>query len=128
MSTTAEIAATPEPTDGFATAEGAAMKQCAAELRAEGKAGAKKADGVSAVLERIAEMATDDRMYQVLGVRFGAAARRLTERVHVTYSALGFNDNATLDDGDMWPTAYAITTWNPVVERRVSELVGAACR
>lgn len=56
--------------DGFTAEERAAMKERAAELRAEGKKGAKKADGLQAVLDRIAEMAPEDRA--------------LAERVHVT--------------------------------------------
>jgi anti-sigma factor RsiW len=48
--------------DGFSAAERAAMKKRAAELRAEGKKGAKKADGLQAVLDSIAEMAPEDRM------------------------------------------------------------------
>src|SRR3954468_24002049 len=59
--------------DGFSTEERAAMKERAAELRAEGKKGAKKADGLQAVLDRIAEMAPDDRA--------------LAERVHATVTA-----------------------------------------
>ena len=46
---------------GFSAEERAAMKERAAELRAEGKKGAKKADGLQAVLDRIAEMAPEDR-------------------------------------------------------------------
>ncbi|HJY55586.1 MAG TPA: hypothetical protein VJ418_04320, partial [Streptosporangiaceae bacterium] len=59
--------------DGFSAAERAAMKKRAAELRAEGKKGAKQADGLQAVLNSIAEMAPDDRA--------------LAERVHVTVTA-----------------------------------------
>ena len=55
--------------DGFSAEERAAMKERAAELRAEGKKGSKKADGLQAVLDRIAEMAPEDRA--------------LAERVHV---------------------------------------------
>ena len=58
---------------GFSAEERAAMKQRAAELRAEGKNGAKKADGLQAVLDSIAKMADDDRA--------------LAERVHVTVTA-----------------------------------------
>ena len=47
--------------DGFSAQERAAMKERAAELRAEGKKGAKKADGLQAVLDAIAKMAPDDR-------------------------------------------------------------------
>jgi uncharacterized protein YdhG (YjbR/CyaY superfamily) len=56
--------------DGFSAEERAAMKERAAELRAEGKKGAKKADGLHTVLDRIAEMAPQDRA--------------LAERVHMT--------------------------------------------
>src|SRR5439155_22643424 len=59
--------------DGFSAEERAAMKERAAELRAEGKKGAKKADGLQAVLDSIAGMAPEDRA--------------LAERVHVTVTA-----------------------------------------
>ena len=59
--------------DGFTAEERAAMKARAAELRAEGKKGAKKADGLQAVLDSIAEMAPEDRA--------------LAERVHMTVTA-----------------------------------------
>jgi len=137
--------------DGFTAEERAAMKERAAELRAEGKKGAKRADGLQAVLDRIAEMAPEDRA--------------LAERVHVIvtetapepspktwygmpayanadgkvvvffqdagkfnyrYSTLGFQDAARLDDGDLWPVSYALQKWSPVVEKKVVELVRAA--
>ena len=59
--------------EGFSAEERAAMKKRAAELRAEGKKGAKQADGLQAVLDSIAEMAPADRA--------------LAERVHVTVTA-----------------------------------------
>ena len=131
--------------DGFSAEERAAMKERAAELRAEGKKGAKKADGLQAVLDRIAEMAPDDR--------------ELAERVHVTvtanapdlspktwygmpayanadgkivvffqdsgkfsyrYSTLGFQESANLDDGDLWPVSYALMSWSPKWRRGLS--------
>jgi uncharacterized protein YdhG (YjbR/CyaY superfamily) len=137
--------------DGFSPEERAAMKERAAELRAEGKKGAKQADGLQDLLDKIAAMAPDDRA--------------LAERVHVTvtatapdlvpktwygmpaytnadgkvvvffqdsgkfnyrYSTLGFQDAANLDDGDMWPVAYALTKWSPKVEKKVAQLVKAA--
>ena len=58
---------------GFSAEERAAMKERAAELRAEGKKGAKAADGLQAVLDGIAEMAPEDRA--------------LAERVHMTVTA-----------------------------------------
>jgi uncharacterized protein YdhG (YjbR/CyaY superfamily) len=137
--------------DGFTAAERAAMKERAAELRAEGKKGAKRADGLQAVLDRIAEMAPGDRA--------------LAERVHATvtatapelspktwygmpayanaagkvvvffqdagkfgyrYSTLGFQEAAKLDEGDLWPVSYALRAWSPAVEKKVAALVKAA--
>jgi uncharacterized protein YdhG (YjbR/CyaY superfamily) len=137
--------------EGFSAEERAAMKKRAAELRAEGKKGAKQADGLQAVLDAIAGMAPEDRA--------------LAERVHVTvtsvapglvpktwygmpayanadgkvvvffqdsgkfkyrYSTLGFQEAANLDDGDIWPVSYALERWNPTVEKKVAELVQAA--
>jgi len=138
-------------TDGFSAEERAAMKERAAELRAEGKKGAKKADGLQEVLDAIAKMDPEDRA--------------LAERVHVTvtatapelmpktwygmpaytnadgkvvvffqdsgkfkyrYSTLGFQDTANLDAGDLWPVSYALMSWSPAVEKKVVELVKAA--
>jgi uncharacterized protein YdhG (YjbR/CyaY superfamily) len=137
--------------DGFTAEERAAMKERAAELRAEGKKGDKKADGLQAVLDRIAQMAPEDRA--------------LAERVHVAvtsnapellpktwygmpayanvdgkvviffqdsgkfgyrYSTLGFQDTARLDDGDLWPVSYALRQWSPAVEEKVVALVRSA--
>ena len=137
--------------DGFTAAERAAMKERAAELRSEGKKGAKKAEGLQAVVDRIAQMAPEDRA--------------LAERVHATvtktapdlspktwygmpayanadgkvvvffqdsgkfnyrYSTLGFQEAANLDDGDLWPVSYALVKWSPKVEKKVVELLKAA--
>jgi uncharacterized protein YdhG (YjbR/CyaY superfamily) len=136
---------------GFSAEERAAMKQRAAELRAEGKNGVKKAEGLQALLDSIAKMTAEDRA--------------LAERVHVTvtatapdlspktwygmpayanadgkvvvsfknagkfgqrYSTLEFQDSAHLDDGDMWPVSFALEKWTPTVEKKVAELVSAA--
>ena len=142
---------TPTTSDGFSAAERAAMKQRADELRAEGRKGVKKADGLQAVLDAIAKMTPEDRV--------------LAERVHATmtanaphlspktwygmpayadadgkvvvcfknsgkfgmrYSTLEFQDAAKLDDGDVWPVSFALVTWTPTVERKVVEQVKAA--
>jgi uncharacterized protein YdhG (YjbR/CyaY superfamily) len=42
------------------------------------------------------------------------------------YSTLGFQDPASLDDGDMWPVSYALKDWSPEVEKKIVELVKAA--
>jgi uncharacterized protein YdhG (YjbR/CyaY superfamily) len=137
--------------DGFSADERAAMKERAAELRAEGKKGAQKADGLQAVLDRIAQMAPDDReLAERVHVTVTATAPGLSPKTYYgmpayantdgkvvvffqdagkfkyRYSTLGFQEAANLDDGDMWPVAYALQQWSPQVEKRVVELVKAA--
>src|SRR5512138_3639720 len=136
---------------GFSAEETAAMKARAAELRAEGKKGAKKADELQAVLDRIAEMAPEDRaLAERVHMTVTATAPQLSPKTwygmpayanadgkvvvffqdsgkfNYRYSTLGFQDSANLDDGDMWPVSYALRTWSPVVEKKVAELVKAA--
>ena len=127
------------------------MKARAAELRAEGKKGAKKADGLQAVLDSIAEMAPQDRaLAERVHVTVTATAPELSPKTwygmpayanadgkvvvffqnsgkfSYRYSTLGFQEAASLDDGDIWPVAYALTEWSAVVEQKVAELVKAA--
>jgi uncharacterized protein YdhG (YjbR/CyaY superfamily) len=136
---------------GFSAEERAAMKERAAELRAEGKKGAKRADGLQAILDKIAEMAPQDRgLAERVHVTVTATAPELVPRTwygmlaytnadgkvvvffqdagkfSYRYSTLGFQDAANLDDGDMWPVSYALKDWSPAVEKRVIELVKAA--
>lgn len=137
--------------DGFSAEERAAMKERVEELRAEGKQGAKKADGLQAVIDKIAEMAPDDRaLAERVHATVMAAAPALSPKTwygmpaycdadgkvvvffqdsgkfKVRYSTLGFQDAAHLDDGDMWPVSYALTTWSPAVEKKIAALVKAA--
>jgi uncharacterized protein YdhG (YjbR/CyaY superfamily) len=137
--------------EGFSAEERAAMKERAAELRAEGKKGAKKADGLQAVLDRIAEMAPEDRVLaERVHVAVTATAPELSPKTWYgmpayanadgkivvffqdsgkfgyRYSTLGFQDTANLDDGDMWPASFALKAWSPAVETKVVELVTAA--
>ena len=136
---------------GFSAEELAAMKQRAAELRAEGKQGAKKADGLQQVLDAFEKMLPEDRaiaerVHMVVTktapdlapktyygmpayanedgkvVVFFKNAGKFKER----YSTLGFEGAAHLDDGDMWPTTYALLAWSPAVEKKVAALVKAA--
>ena len=136
---------------GFSAAERAAMKKRASELRAEGKKGAKKADGLQAVLDSIAEMAPQDRaLAERVHVTVTATAPELSPKTwygmpayanadgkvviffqnagkfSYRYSTLGFQDTASLDDGDIWPVSYALKQWSPAVEQKVAELVTAA--
>ena len=137
--------------DGFSAEERAAMKERAAELRAEGKKGARKADGLQAVLDRIAAMAPEDRaLAERVHVAVTATAPELSPKTWygmpayanadgkivvffqdaakftARYSTLGFNDAASLDDGDMWPTSFALKNWSPEVEKKVVGLVKSA--
>jgi uncharacterized protein YdhG (YjbR/CyaY superfamily) len=137
--------------DGFTAEERAAMKERAAELRAEGKKGGKKADGLQAVLDRIAQMAPDDRaLAERVHVAVTRAAPDLTPKTwygmpayanadgkvvvffqdagkfSYRYSTLGFQDAANLDEGDLWPVSYALRQWSPQVEERVLDLVTTA--
>jgi uncharacterized protein YdhG (YjbR/CyaY superfamily) len=137
--------------NSFTAEERAAMKERATELRAEGKKGAKKADGLQAVVDRIAQMAPDDRaLAERVHVTVTRAAPELTPKTwygmpayadadgkvvvffqdagkfNYRYSTLGFQDAANLDNGDLWPVSYALKRWSPAVEQRVVELVKAA--
>jgi uncharacterized protein YdhG (YjbR/CyaY superfamily) len=136
---------------GFSAEERAAMRARAAELRAEGKNGAKKADGLQAVLDAIAKMTPEDRaLAERVHVTVAAAAPDLSPKTWYgmpayanaegkvvlslknagkfgqRYSTLEFQDSARLDDGDMWPVSFALQTWTPAVEQRITELVTAA--
>ena len=132
--------------DGFTAEERAAMKARAAELRAEGKKGAKKADGLQAVLDKIAEMAPEDRaLAERVHMTVTAAAPDLSPKTwygmpayvdadgkvvvffqdsgkfNYRYSTLGFQEAANLDDGDVWPVAYALQKWSAAVEKKIAE-------
>ena len=136
---------------GFTAEERAAMKERAAELRAEGNKGAKKADGLQTVHDKIAEMAPHDRaLAERVHVTVTATAPDLSPKTwygmpayanadgqvvvffqdsgkfNYRYSTLGFQEAAHLDDGDLWPVAYALVKWSAAVEKKVAGLVRAA--
>ena len=145
-------AAPDEPSETFTAEERAAMQERAKELKAGARRGArgKKADGEQDVLAKIAEMEETDRalaegLHAVVAehapqlapktwygmpayardgkvVVFFQAAKKFGSR----YATLGFSDQARLDDGDLWPSAYGVTAWTDEVERRVVELVRRA--
>ena len=147
MATTKKPAKTGE---GFSAEERGAMKERAKELRAEARAEKDKAAGEQAVLEKIAELPEPDRAmakrlhaiikesapvlspktwygmpaYAKEGkvVCFFTPASKFKER----YATLGFNGDANLDDGSMWPTAFALKQLTPAEEARISALVKKA--
>ena len=137
---------------GFTDEERAAMKERAQELKAEARRGprAKDADGESDVLAKIAEMPEPDRvMAERLHAIIKASAPGLSPRTwygmpayakdgdvicffqpaqkfKTRYSTFGFSDKAQLDDGTMWPVAFALTKLTPADEARIGALVKKA--
>ena len=131
---------------GFSAEEKAAMRQRAKEQKAE----ASKAEGEADALAKIAEMQPSDRaMAERLHAIIKASAPSLAaktwygmpaytnddkivcffqpaEKFKTRYATLGFNDSARLDDGAMWPVAYALTELTPTDEARIAALVKQA--
>ena len=136
---------------GFSAEERAAMKQRAAELRAQEKAGKNRAAGQQAIRDAIAEMTDADRVLaqgidrivsevapQLMPktwygfpaycdengkvVVFFKAAAKFTTR----YATLGFEEAAQLDEGDLWPTSYALISLTPETERVIAEQIRRA--
>jgi uncharacterized protein YdhG (YjbR/CyaY superfamily) len=144
----------PEKFEGLTGEERAAMKARTQELKTEARRGARaaKADGEQQVLAKIAEMPEADRVlaerlhgiiraaapalapktwygmpaYAKDGkiVCFFQAAHKFKSR----YATLGFNDAANLDEGNMWPTAFALTALTAADEARIAALVRKAVR
>ena len=143
--TTATKAANGE--DSFSAAERDAMKQRASELRARRNSKPTAEADAQAVLDKIAELGSPDRemaekIHAVITKAVPELAPKLwygmpayakdgknvvffqpASKFKARYSTLGFNDPAALDDGEMWPTSYAVTTVTPAVEQKVAALV-----
>jgi uncharacterized protein YdhG (YjbR/CyaY superfamily) len=148
------MSTTSSASKGFTDEERAALKERAKELKAPARRGsaASQADGESDVLAKIAEMGEPDRaMAERVHAIIKATAPDLTPRTwygqpayakdgnvvcffqpaqkfKTRYATLGFSDKANLDEGDMWPTAYALKELTPGLEARIAELVKAAAR
>jgi uncharacterized protein YdhG (YjbR/CyaY superfamily) len=140
------------PASGFTDAERAAIKERAEETRAAGRGGRKKADDAEALLAKIAEMQQPDRtLAERIHAVITSVAPELApktwygmpayakdgkvvcffqpaEKFGARYATLGFNDSAKLDDGSMWPTAYAVTDLSEADVKRIEELVRRAVR
>ncbi len=141
---------TGKASQGFSDEERAAMKERAQELKAAARRGKNKADGESDVLAKIAEMPEPDRaMAERLHAIIKASAPDLTPRTwygmpayamgdkvvcyfqspqkfKTRYATLGFSDVANLDEGAMWPTAFALKKLTAAEERRIGALVKKA--
>jgi len=142
--------ATGEASKGFTDDERAAMRERARELKATARQGAGKASDESAVLEKIAAMPAPDRtMGERLHAIIKASAPQLSPKLwygmpayakdgnvvcffqdarkfKTRYATLGFSDKATLDEGQMWPTAFALKELTADDEARIGALVKKA--
>jgi uncharacterized protein YdhG (YjbR/CyaY superfamily) len=144
--------ATDKTFEGLTDEERAAMKQRTKELKTEARRGrgAGKADAESDVLAKLAELPEPDRaLGERLHAIIKASAPALTPKTwygmpayakdgkvvcffqaahkfKTRYATFAFNDSANLDDGAMWPTAFALTELTAAVEARIAALVKKA--
>ncbi|MFI5911411.1 iron chaperone [Dactylosporangium sp. NPDC051541] len=140
-------------TPAFNAEERAAMQEHVAEVRASARRGSKAdkaAEDLQAMLDKIAEMEPADRATaERIHALVTEAAPDLTAKLwygmpayykgtksicffqpatkfKTRYSTLGFNQDAALDDGDLWPVAYAVNKLTKDVEARITTLVKQA--
>lgn len=140
-----------DKTAGLSQDERDAVKERAAEVRAQQKSGKSRAAGEKAIREAIAAMAADDRVLaegidRIVSevaphlmpktwygfpayadadgkvVVFFKAASKFTTR----YATLGFEDSAKLDDGDLWVTSFALVALTPDTEKTIAEHIRKA--
>lgn len=135
---------------GFTDAERAAMKERAQELKAEARADRDRAAGEKDLLAKIAEMSEPDKsMAKRVHAIVTASAPSLSpktwygmpayardgkvvcffqsaQKFNARYATLGFSDEASLDDGAMWPTAFALKKLTGAEEARITALVKKA--
>lgn len=136
--------------EGFTKQERAAMKERAKELRDEkrrGRAADKAAQDEAALLARIAEMtpidrSTAERFHELVRANAPDLAPKLwygmpaytrdgevvcffqdAAKFKARYATIGFSDAARLDDGNLWPTSFAVTSIGKAEEKRIVELV-----
>jgi uncharacterized protein YdhG (YjbR/CyaY superfamily) len=150
-STTKRVTSAGKKSGGFTDEEKAAMKNRAQELKAEARAEKDKAAGESAALEAIAAMQEPDRsMAKRIHAIIKDSAPALfaktwygmpayatkdgkvvcffqtAQKFNTRYSTFGFNDAANLDEGEMWPVAFALKKLTAAEEKRISALVKKA--
>ena len=147
---TAKSTTATKTSKGFTDEERAAMKERARELKAEARANQDREAGERDLLAKIAEMPKADR---VLAERFhaivtasapalspktwyGMPAYAKEDKVvcffqsagkfKARYATFGFNDTANLDQGEMWPTSFALKELTPAVEKKIAQLLKKA--
>jgi uncharacterized protein YdhG (YjbR/CyaY superfamily) len=145
-------AAIDETAAGFTAEERAAMKERAQEVKASSRRSPRgnKADDESAVLAKLAELpepdrALGERLHAIIKANAPALAPKLwygmpayakdgkvlcffqaAQKFNTRYATFGFNDVAQLDDGTIWPTAFALTALTADDEARIGALVKQA--
>ena len=139
-------------TKGFSKEEKEAMRERAKELKAEARANKDRKAGESDVLAKIGEMPEPERtmamrLHEIVKANapelmpktwYGMPAYARDGKVvcyfqsahkfDARYATFGFNDPATLDEGDMWPTSFALTSLTVEAEAYIGELVKKAVR
>ena len=147
---TKRTTATQKKSKGFTDEERAAMKERVKELKAESRRGADRADGERDLLAKIAEMQGSDRaMARRLHAIVTANAPALVpktwygmpayakdgkvvcffqaaQKFQARYASFGFNDSAHLDEGAMWPVAFALKELTAADEAKIGALVKKA--
>src|SRR5216110_2025402 len=144
--------ATSKKFKGFTDEERAAMKDHVQEMKASADRGprADKADGESSVLAKIAEMREPDRamgkrLHAIIKASAPALSPRLwygmpayakdgkvvcffqsAQKFKTRYATFGFMHEANLDEGGMWPTAFALRELTPADEAKIGALVKKA--
>jgi uncharacterized protein YdhG (YjbR/CyaY superfamily) len=143
---------TQKSSKGFTDDERAAMKARARELKAEARANKNRAEGEADLLAAIAAMREPDRaMAKRVHAIVQASAPNLwpktwygmpayakdgkvvcffksAEKFNSRYATFGFEETANLDEGNMWPTSFALTKLTDAEEKKIAALVKEAVR
>jgi uncharacterized protein YdhG (YjbR/CyaY superfamily) len=137
--------------EGFSAEEKAAMKERARELKAEARMNKDRAEGESAVLAKIAEMPEPDRsiasrIHEIVTASAPALSPKTwygmpayanqdgkvvcyftaASKFNSRYATFGFNDDANLDEGIMWPTSFALKELTDAEAKKIAALVKKA--
>jgi len=140
-----------QKSEGFSDEEKAAMKNRSQELKAEARANKNRADGENDVLAKIAELPEPDRsmasrLHAIIKANAPELAAKLwygmpsyankdgkivcffqaAQKFNTRYASFGFNDVANLDDGAVWPVAFALKELTDDDEARIGALVKKA--
>jgi uncharacterized protein YdhG (YjbR/CyaY superfamily) len=149
-SATKEATKNEKTSKGFTDDEKAAMKNRAQELKAEARANKNREEGENAALAAIAAMEEPDRsmakqIHEIIKANapdlwpktwYGMPAYakdgkvvcffQCAQKFNARYSTFGFNDTANIDEGAMWPVAFALKELNAAEEKKIAALVKKA--